>query len=68
MIEYAHLVNWLFFALASLVGGGVLKSLHELVRDVGELNVKIAAILEKSVQHERRLEEHANRIQYLERQ
>lgn len=67
MIEYSHLINWLFFGVVAAFGGGVLQSMRALVKNVSELNAQIAVVLEKCLHHERQLDEHGKRIQYLER-
>lgn len=66
-IEYSHLINWAFYSMLTMLVGGMLKCLHVLVKNVIQLNTQIASIIEKVVFHEKKLEEHANRIQYLER-
>lgn len=67
IVDYAHLINWFFYSMLTLIGGGLLKAAHLLVTNIIQLNAQIASIIEKIVFHEKMLEEHAGRIQYLER-
>ena len=66
MLEYSQIVTWVFYAMATVIGGGVLNILRKLTSSVEELNIKMAVLIEKTAYHEKELEKHDNRIGALE--
>lgn len=56
--QYIHLVTWGFYGMISLIGWIGLRLLSKLSDSVGELNKKVAVVIERVDSHEKRLDKH----------
>ena len=61
MIEHTELVKWIFFSLISGVSIYAVNLLKELTRSVSELNIKVAIIIARTENHEKRLDRLENK-------
>ncbi len=67
-LDASQAVTWLFSGAATLIGSLLLTTIRKLANGVEDLNVKIAHVIEKTMNHEKELGRHDERIGYLERQ
>ncbi len=62
-----QIVQWGFYGMATFIGGGILSAITKLKDGVAELNIKVATVIEKLAGHEKELEKHDERLEFLER-
>lgn len=67
-MEAEKIVEWGLYAILSGFGAVITSTLRKLTTSVEELNVQIAKLVEKTLNHEKTLDRHAQRIEYLERE
>lgn len=65
-MDYSHFVQWVFYGLLSFGAFSIIRILGELKDGVQLLNEKVAVVIEKTAWHEKRLEEHHERIREIE--
>jgi hypothetical protein len=62
-----NLVQMIFQIAVTSVSGIGIKFLYDLKKSINELNVKVAVVIEKVSNHEKQIDEHAERISSLEK-
>lgn len=65
-MQYAEFVQWVFYGLLSFGAFSIVRILGQLNEGVQLLNEKVAVVIEKTAWHEKRLEEHHERIREIE--
>jgi len=66
-IEFQQVIAWVFYGTITALGGVLTFTIRNLDQGVSELNVKIATVIEKTMNHEKELGRHESRIEFLER-
>jgi len=66
-INYHQVIAWVFYGTITALGGILTVTIRKLADGVTELNVKIATVIEKTLNHEKELGRHESRIEFLER-
>lgn len=67
-MSFDKFIQWAFLGLVS---GGVVYGMRfaaVISKSIGELNIKLATLLERTAGHSREIEEHTGRINRLERE
>ncbi len=65
--QFSEFITWAFYGVVGFAALAVVHILGKLKDEVGVLNSKIAALLERTENHSKRLDEHSSRIRDLER-
>lgn len=55
-MEYAEIAKWFFYSMASGISGYGVYLIKQLVASIADLNVKVAIIIERTENHEKRLD------------
>jgi len=66
-LDYHNVIAWIFYGTITTLGGILTWTIRNLADAVSELNVKIATVIEKTMNHEKELGRHESRIEFLER-
>jgi hypothetical protein len=66
MLEWNHVVETVFYAIAGLLAFSIKSNMEKLTSSVQELNIKMAVVIQQLEDHQTKLSAHDERLRDLE--